>query len=88
MQFGKIELKAGLVSCKERAATEPVPWLRFVTNIMLESAHIWNWVDAHANLPPRARWKRESGCGSFRCNQAGWRRPSMNGGFFVSRLSH
>ena len=26
---------------------------------------------------PRARWKRESGCGSQRSNQAGKRRPSL-----------
>jgi hypothetical protein len=25
---------------------------------------IRKWVDAHANLPTRARWIRESGCGS------------------------
>ena len=34
--------------------------------------HIWNWVDAHANLPSRARWKRESGCGSFWEQRSGY----------------
>lgn len=33
------------------------------TEMQQNFAHIWNWVDAHANLPSRARWKRESGCG-------------------------
>ena len=26
----------------------------------LESAHIWNWADAHANLPTRARWNAKA----------------------------
>jgi len=39
--------------------------------IVLSCGHIWIWVDAHANLPARARWKRESGCGSCGSNQAG-----------------
>ncbi len=30
-----------------------------------------SWVDAHANLPTRARWTRESGCGSLVSKQAG-----------------
>jgi hypothetical protein len=26
--------------------------------LALQLQHIWNWVDAHANLPARARWLR------------------------------
>jgi hypothetical protein len=46
---------------------------------------IKRWVDAHANLPRRARWHRESGCGSQE-QRSGKRRPSFFGeGFLLAQ---
>ena len=46
-----------------------------------------DWVDAQANLPSRARWSPERGCGSSRAtNRDGVDPP--NGGFFYGLASN
>lgn len=50
---------------------------------MLQCEHILNWVDAHANLPPWARWIAKADVAPERATKRVTRRPSLNGGCFV-----
>ncbi len=51
--------------------------------MLYDTKIIKSWVDAHTNLPPRARWTAKADVALYRATKRASVDPPVNGGFFV-----
>jgi len=56
----------------------------FKNGCYILTPYMTSWVDAHANLPPRARWTAKANV-TLRGNQAGGVNPPRTEGFLLAQ---